>query len=422
MKSVYIRGNRPLYGEVPVQGSKNAALPIMAAALLVPGVSILKNCPRIADVDCMCAILDGIGCSVRCRDDEIRIDASQPSSGRLPAEYVSRMRSSVMLMGPLLGRVGEVWLAHPGGCVIGDRPVDIHIRGLERMGAVFREEEGMLHASASRLKGCVFRLAFPSVGATENLIMAAVAAQGDTCLENCAMEPEIGWLCRFLREAGADIRGNAGRILIRGGRRLHECSFPVPPDRIVAGTYLCACLSAGGEVRLKNSPTEENRALEELAARMGARVRAGEGGTTVSCRLPLVSPGTIVTGSHPGFPTDLQSPMLAVLSRVSGESRLRETIFNGRFRVVEELNRMEAGIRVQEDTAFIPGLRRLQGTRVRASELRGGAALVLAGLGAEGETVVENGYFIDRGYEDICRDLRLLGADIRAEETQMDCF
>ncbi|HJC24204.1 MAG TPA: UDP-N-acetylglucosamine 1-carboxyvinyltransferase [Candidatus Eisenbergiella merdavium] len=414
MKSVYIRGNASLYGEVTIQGSKNAALPIMAAALLVPGVCVLRNCPRIADVEYMCRILESIGCRVDREGREIRIDAAQLSDSRLPREYVTRMRSSVMLMGPLLGRLGEVSLSHPGGCVIGDRPIDLHVKTLSRMGAACRDDGTQLSASVSGLRGTSLRLDYPSVGATENVIMAAVTADGVTCLENCAQEPEIGWLCDFLIHCGAQIeKKSPGRLLIRGQTGLHPCTYTIPADRIVAGTYLCACLAAGGEALLKGAPEGENEALERTARRMGAGLERRQDSLLVKRTGPLLSPGEVETGSFPAFPTDLQSPLLVAMAQAEGESSMRETVFNGRFGVVEELNRMGAGIEVQKDTARVPGGRRLAGGRVRAAELRGGAALVIAGLCAQGETLVENRSYVDRGYEDICRDLRLLGACVQ---------
>lgn len=413
MKSIYISGNAPLYGEATIQGSKNAALPIMAAALLIPGISVLKNCPHIADVEYMCRILETIGCIVEWDKNEVRIDATAVKTSRLPEEYVTMMRSSVMLMGPMLGRIGEVSLHYPGGCVIGDRPIDIHLKALERLGVRYSDSEQELEAQAFRLTGTDVSLEFPSVGATENLIMAAAAAEGITRIQGSALEPEIVSLCAFLRAAGADIRGEeTGCITVAGGRKLHPCCFTIPSDRIVAGTYICACLAAGGEIFLKNSPPGQLTAMEDVAVRMGCRLRRSPEGLFLQRRGILFSPGFVETRSYPGFPTDLQSPLLVALSLAEGESALRETIFNGRFGVVDELNKMGTDIVVRKDTACIPGSRRLSGHHVTASELRGGAALVVAGLCAEGMTEVENRYFIDRGYEDICRDLSQLGADI----------
>ena len=382
MKSIYISGNAPLYGEATIQGSKNAALPIMAAALLIPGISVLKNCPHIADVEFMCRILETIGCIVVWDKNEVRIDASAVKTSRLPEEYVTTMRSSVMLMGPMLG-------------------------------VCYSDSEQELEAQAVRLNGTDISLEFPSVGATENLIMAATAAEGITCIHGSALEPEIISLCAFLRAAGADIRGEeTGCITVVGGRKLHPCCFTVPSDRIVAGTYMCACLAAGGEIFLRNVPRGQLTAMEDVAIRMGCNLRRGQDGMLIRRCGVLFSPGCVETRSYPGFPTDLQSPLLVALSLAEGKSALRETIFNGRFGVVDELNKMGTGILVKGDVACVPGGRRLSGCHVTASELRGGAALVVAGLCADGMTEVANRYFIDRGYEDICRDLSQLGADI----------
>ena len=421
VESMTICGGTPLYGAVTIQGSKNAALPVMAAAVLIPGVSVLKNCPRIADVDCMCKILSHIGCRIMRQGDEISIDASSLTDTCLPEKYVTGMRSSVMLMGPILARVGEVSLHYPGGCVIGDRPIDIHLKALEALGVYCEDRGEELYACAERMCGSRICLKFPSVGATENAIMAAVAAEGITIIENCAIEPEIRWLCEFLCRAGADISfENKDRtvIRIRGGCSLHSCRFEIPSDRIVAGTYLCACLAAGGEVLLQKSPADENTAMECVAERMGAKLRRTPDGLLISVKEELCSPGMIETASYPGFPTDLQSPLLPALAAAQGRSILQENIFNGRFRVVEELNRMGAGIQVTGNRAVIPGGRKLTGARVAAGELRGGAALVVAGLCAEGKTIVDNCFFIERGYEDICRDLRQLGA--MAEKEYID--
>lgn len=414
MDKIVVSGGGSLDGEVRVHGSKNAALPIMAAAVLVPGISVLENVPRIADVECMCALLQRIGCKAAWQGEELLIDAGSCTASHLPREYVTRMRSSVMLMGPVLGRLGEVSLSYPGGCVIGDRPIDLHLSLLRGLGVVCRDGPEGLYARAGRMRGGRLGLPFPSVGATENAVMAAVAAEGATVLTGCAREPEIHWLCEFLRQAGADIREDGeGVILIQGGRRLHSCRFRIPSDRIVAGTYLCACLAAGGSVHLKGAVPEENGALLETARRMGASLRRTGEGLWVSRKGKLLTPGSVATAGYPGFPTDLQSPLLAAMAGAEGEGRVRETVFSDRFRAVQELNRMGAGIRVEENEAYLPGGRRLKGANVLAQELRGGAALVVAAVAAEGTTVVGNRHFIERGYEDICRDLRQLGAQCR---------
>lgn len=417
MGFIQIQGGSPLGGEVSVQGSKNAALPVMAASVLVPGVTTLTNCPDILDVACMCEILKCVGAKVNRQKDVITIDASEITQQRLPGRYVTRMRSSVVLAGAMLGRCREIELNYPGGCVIGDRPIDMHIRALSQLGAEFREDGDCLHGSAPCLKGAAVRLPFPSVGATQNAVMAAVLAEGSTVLYGCAQEPEVRALCSFLNGAGARILGGgSGCIRVEGVKRLHESVYDIEADRIVAGTYLIGVLAAGGRAFLKNAPAGQLDSVCRLLVSMGARIEAGPDGILVERAGKIESPKAVETGVYPAFPTDLQSPLLVALCRAERESSLTERIFNGRFVVAEELNRMGAGILVEGNCAHLVGRARLSGKRVTARELRGGAALVLAGICAAGETRVENRHFIDRGYEDIVRDLRGLGANIGGEK------
>ncbi|MDO4293021.1 MAG: UDP-N-acetylglucosamine 1-carboxyvinyltransferase [Eubacteriales bacterium] len=416
MDAIWIEGNRTLSGEVTVQGSKNAALPVLAATLLVPGVTRLLNCPEISDVSCMCEILRHMGARVERRGKEVTVDASELTGCRILPEHAVRMRSSVILAGALLGRCREAFFFQPGGCVIGDRPIDMHLWALGRLGVFFSGREGEIRAQALRLRGAFVRLPFPSVGVTQNAVLAAVGAEGTTRLTNCAREPEIGALCRFLRGAGADVREEGGgEIRVEGGRPLHASTFWIDADRIVAGTYLAGVLAAGGKAFLRQAPWYELKAALKAARRMGAVVRTESHGLYVERTGRLLSPGELVTGVYPAFPTDLQSPFLAAMCLAEGKSSIRERIFNGRFGVAGQLNRMGADIRIGGDRAFVPGGRRLSGCRVAAGELRGGAALTVAGLCAQGRTVVENCHFIRRGYEDIVRDLKELGADIGNE-------
>lgn len=413
MSCIQIKGGRPFRGEVLIQGSKNAALPIMAACVLVPGVTVLQNCPDISDVDCMCQILRCVGVEIRRQEDVLFLDASCITSHCLPEEYVTRMRSSVILTGAMLGRCREISLYYPGGCVIGDRPIDLHLRALEKLGACFAANGRSLTATAPALTGSRIRLPFPSVGATENVILAAVAAKGTTYVDGCATEPEIVALCEFLKGAGAKIGGiGSGSLVIEGTKRLSESCYRVEPDRIVAGTYLLGTLAAGGDVFLRGAPQSQMESVLEVSRRMGAELALQKEGIRVVRTGKLAGVGSICTGVYPGFPTDLQSPMLVALCRATGESRLTETIFNGRLAVAAELNRMGAGIRVEGSDAYLSGQRQLTGCSVTARELRGGAALVLAGACARGMTKIENRQFIDRGYEDIVRDLQSLGVDI----------
>lgn len=425
MDSIQICGEVPLYGQLKVQGSKNAALPILAATVLVPGVSVLHNCPVIEDVRLMCKLLETVGCVVSWERNTVIVDASCVRSVQMPAEYVEKMRSSVIFMGAMLGRTGEISLKYPGGCVIGKRPIDLHLKAMEQLGVETVQGEDGIDAKVLKLLGSTITFPIPSVGATENTVLAAVNAEGTTVLENAAKEPEIGALCGFLRQAGADIRGDgSGAIRILGKRPLHGCEYEIPADRIVAGTYLLAVMAAGGEICLQGAGKEELTALFMVLERMGAELCFAQGGngknegSCIWCKRQgaLLSAGSVVTKSYPGYPTDLQSPMLAVMALAGGSSTMTETIFENRFRVVEELNRMGAHISVEERTAFVPGGRQLFGAEVTAGELRGGAALVLAGLAARGVTSVYGRKYIDRGYENIVRDLRTLGAKVFYEE------
>lgn len=413
MDFIQIQGGVPFCGEVSVQGSKNAALPVMAACVLVPGITTLKNCPDISDVSCMCEILRHVGAKVIRQEKTLTIDTTCITQHKLPVQYVTRMRSSVVLAGAMLGRCREIEMAYPGGCVIGDRPIDMHIRALGQLGARFTEEENSLYACVGCLKGTKVALPFPSVGATQNAVMAAVLAQGTTEISGCAREPEVRALCDFLNGAGAKISGGGSTFIrVEGVSKLHESTYTVEPDRIVAGTYLVGTLAAGGSAFLRNAPAGQLESVCHLAGKMGAHLRADRKGIFVERTGALCAPEAVETGTYPAFPTDLQSPFLVALCQAQSQSRLYERIFNGRLAVVGELNRMGACIHVDRDCAAMEGSACLTGCSVMARELRGGAALVLAGACAQGTTLVHNRHFIDRGYEDIVRDLQGLGVNI----------
>ncbi len=415
MDSIHICGGYPLYGETRIQGSKNAVLPILAATVLVDGVSTLKNCPDIADVRCMVRLLESVGCSVERRGGQIRVDAGCIRETGLPREYVTRMRSSVVMMGALLGRMGKVTISYPGGCVIGKRPIDMHLQSFARLGVELKEEGDTLTAQAKCLQGGLIRLAFPSVGATENSILAAVLAQGETQIENVAREPEIDALCGFLCCAGADISrtGEDGSTLsIRGGNTLHSCCYHIPADRIVAGTYLLGCMAAGGRICLKEAEPRELTALLEVIEGMGGRFSYGQNTLTLTAPKRPQALSHVCTAVYPGYPTDLQSQLVAALALAEGESVVEETVFENRFRVVPELVRMGACIRIKGNRAIVKGVASLHGSRVRAMELRGGAALCMAALAAKGESWIDDRHFIDRGYEALEQDIRNLGGRI----------
>lgn len=413
MDSIHIYGGNFLRGETRIQGSKNAVLPILAASLLIKGTCVIKNCPRIADVYHMQNLLQELGCFVSWAGSTVTVNAFHVNDRRMSGESVTRMRSSVMLLGAVLGRLGEVTMAYPGGCVIGSRPIDIHLSALRQMGVEIEEQERLFTAKAKGLQGAEIRLPFPSVGATENVVLAAVTAEGTTVLKNAAREPEIVALCGFLTEAGAEIEGIGEDCLkIKGVNELHEAKYRVPADRIVAGTYLTAALAAGGSIFLENAPAEQMKALLTAAEGMGACVTVNEEGVGVDVIHRLKAVPYLKTEVHPGFPTDLQSPLMAALSVAQGQSVIEESIFENRFRIVDDLAQMGADIEVVKNKAYINGVEALKGADVEAEELRGGAALVVAGLAAEGKSVVRNRHFIERGYENICKDLRNLGADI----------
>ncbi|MCM1045342.1 MAG: UDP-N-acetylglucosamine 1-carboxyvinyltransferase [Candidatus Gastranaerophilales bacterium] len=417
MDSIHIQGGVPLQGRVCIQGSKNAALPVLAASLLTKETSCIRNCPRIADVYRMVSLLKSLGCKVVWEDGGVRVNPVCVCRGEMPKDAIMGMRSSLCLLGAMLGRCNEVVMEYPGGCVIGERPIDLHLDALKKMGVQFVEESGRLHAKAlSGLHGA--KIVFPavSVGATENVVLAAVLAEGDTEVFGAALEPEVTTLCRYLQCCGAVIEGvGTDRLQITGrcGRVLHGAEFRIPSDRIVAGTYLFGCIATGGSVFLEGAPNDQMESVLSVAEEMGSQCDLVKEGVYIqSPRKPLL-PSGIRTEPYPGFPTDLQSMALAAMTIGEGSCLIEETIFEDRFRVVEPLVQMGADIVVQDShRVIVKGVPRMKGTLVEARELRGGAALVLAGLLAEGTTQVCGVTYIDRGYENICKDLRELGARI----------
>lgn len=420
MDSIHVQGGRSLSGEISVQGSKNAVLPIMAAAVLVKGVTVLKNCPDITDVRCMIKLLQSIGCLVEYTGDSLTIDARQITSHTLPHEYVKKMRSSIILMGALLGRTGKVALNYPGGCVIGKRPIDLHLEAFAEMGIRLEQTDEKLEAAAHRIRGNEICLRMASVGATENVILAAVLAEGTTILKNAAREPEIAALCDFLIRCGAGLYRSAKGdvIVIEGVRALHSCEYRIPFDRIVAGTYLFGTMAAGGNICLRDICADQLGQVLAVIRIMGGNVVCTRDAVCLQApSRPLPVP-YVRTAVYPGFPTDLQSPLMAALCRADGHSLLEETIFENRLRIVPELQKMGAQIMVNGRQAKIEGTGCLCGACVKAEELRGGAALVMAGLAAQGETVIYGREFINRGYEDIRRDIVSLGGSLFYEETE----
>ncbi len=415
MEYLEIKGGSPLCGEIRIQGSKNAALPILSAAVLHRGITVLRNCPKIIDVTYMLEILRDFGCHVDWEGEDLVIDASSLSSCQVAECYGRQMRSSIMLLGSLLGRMKSAVVSYPGGCVIGARPIDIHLGALKQFGAVFTEEPAGLRAVCQKPKGARICLPFPSVGATENVILLAVLAEGTTILENAAREPEIGELCRFLNSMGAEIQGmGTSCLVIEGGRQLHDTEFTIMPDRIVAGTYLLMTAAAGGRVCLRDVPVEQLGSVLDAASEMGVCQRARGRDLEVWSTGRLKAVGELSTRPYPGFPTDLQSPLLAALASAEGTSVVKETIFEARFKIVEDLQRMGACIRVEGQSAAVEGVKYLHGEELTARELRGGAALVLAAVTAQGTSRVLQYHYIARGYENIIRDLQSVGVVVQS--------
>lgn len=416
---IFIEGGHKLKGNVQIQGSKNAALPMMAASLLHRGVSVLKGCPRIADVFCMEEILQNLGAVTWWEDHDLYLDCTKADKTEVPFSFTGRMRSSVILLGALLGRNKKGSLGYPGGCVIGKRPIDMHLLVLESLGARIQEVAGQLSAECERMKGTEFSFPKRSVGATQQGILGAVLAKGETVLENCACEPEISWLCHYLRTMGAQITGDGtGRICVSGVEGLRGGSSWVPPDRIVAGTYICAAAITRSEITLTGPPEGELDSFLEVYRKIGGQYQVN-GGTLEVNGKNAVRPAVLVeTEIYPGFPTDLQAPLMAVLTGAQGQSTIRENIFDRRFGSAFQMKKMGADISVSGNQAIIRGGKTLKGTQVQAGDLRGGAALLIAALMAEGETCVTGAGFISRGYEHICEDLRTLGCRIWQPETE----
>ncbi|MFO1223840.1 MAG: UDP-N-acetylglucosamine 1-carboxyvinyltransferase [Burkholderiaceae bacterium] len=417
MDKLLIRGGRRLQGEVSISGAKNAALPGLCAALLSPAPVTLANVPRLQDVATTLKLLRHMGVNAErsaAHPDQVQIDASRIASPEAPYELVKTMRASILVLGPLLARCGEARVSLPGGCAIGSRPVDQHIQGLRAMGADIRVEHGYILARAQRLRGASITTDMVTVTGTENLMMAATLAEGETVLENAAQEPEVADLARLLIAMGARIEGHGNsRVRIRGVAALHAPAAPhrVIPDRIETGTFLCAVTACGGDVLLRDADPSLLEAVIERLREAGATIDAAPGGIRVRAtgRPRAVS---IRTSEYPAFPTDMQAQFMAVDAIADGAATIVETIFENRFMHVNELLRLGANIEVDGRTALVRGVPRLSGAAVMATDLRASASLVIAALVAEGETRVDRIYHLDRGYERMEDKLRALGADI----------
>lgn len=402
----------PLHGEVRISGAKNSALKLMAATVVAPGRHVLRNVPRISDVDWMAEVLRSLGVEVAWEGDELVLDTSGDVLARAPVELVERMRASTALLGPLLSRCGEAHMALPGGDDFGGRPIDLHLQSLEALGATFDLDDGVVVGHAPRLRGTRIDLEYPSVGATENLMLAAVRAEGRTVIDNAAREPEIADLASFLNRMGAKVLGaGSPTITVEGVDELRPVEHPVVADRIEAATYLCALGAAGGEIRLIGARDDHMTTLIRQLGLIGVRVAPDRDGLWAMRREPLRA-ASVATLPYPGLPTDVLPMMVALLSVAEGTSYATENLFSGRFRYVAELREMKARIEVEGHHMVIEGVERLTGADVTAADIRAGAALVVAALAAEGPTTIGQAGHLDRGYDDLDGKLSALGVKV----------
>jgi UDP-N-acetylglucosamine 1-carboxyvinyltransferase len=411
MDAIRIRGGKRLEGTIKVSGAKNAALPILCATLLSEGESLLRNVPRLRDIDTTAALLRFLGREVDCAPPEVRVSGGADGRPEAPYELVKQMRASVMVLGPLLARHGRAKVSLPGGCQIGTRPVDQHLKGLEALGATISLERGYIVASCPRLRGGEVVFDMPTVTGTENLMMAAALAKGRTTLVNAAKEPEVEELGRVLNKMGAVVTGAGTDVIeIEGKDELAPFDHAIIADRIEAGTYMVAAAITGGDVLLENAPLEDMESTVFVLKRMGVEI-AREGTATRVRRSGPLKPIRVTTEPHPGFPTDMQAQLMVLATMAEGTSTITETIFENRFMHVPELGRMGADIETHAKTAIVRGPSKLQGAQVMATDLRASASLVIAGLVAEGETEVLRVYHLDRGYESMEEKLAAAGAD-----------
>lgn len=413
MEKIIVRGGKRLSGTVKVEGAKNAVLPVIAASLLASeGKSIIRNVPTLSDVYTIGEVLRHLNAKVEFNNKTILVDASNELNIEAPFEYVRKMRASVLVMGPLLARQGKARVALPGGCAIGSRPIDLHLKGFEAMGAKVKVENGFIEAKADQLTGAKIYLDFPSVGATQNIMMAAALAKGTSTIENCAKEPEIVDLANYLNAMGASVKGaGTGTIRIEGVEKLYGADHTIIPDRIEAGTFMVAAAITGGNVLVEGAVPEHLSSVISKLEEMNVTIIEEDNGLRVIGPEKLKAVD-IKTMPHPGFPTDMQSQMMALLVCAQGTSVITETVFENRYMHAEEFRRMNSEIKIEGRSVIISGPSKLQGAEVAATDLRAGAALIIAGLVADGYTRVTELKHLDRGYLDFHHKLRALGADI----------
>lgn len=416
MAYLEVTGGRKLYGQLKIQGSKNAVLPILAASLLTDGEVIIKNCPDISDVSCMIALLENIGVKIRRQEQVVVIQGGKFIENSMDCELIGKMRASVMLVAPVLTRTGSIQFSYPGGCSIGKRPIDLHLDALKKMNVEFSEDIQYISGQTTGLYGEKIFFPFVSVGATEQVILAAVLAKGTTVIQNAAREPEIIILCDFLKKMGARISGAGTDIIcIEGVPCLHGVEYTIPSDRIVTGTYMAAVAVCKGEVILEQNCQEHMRMVTALYGKMGLQVRIEKERMICKSLQRMRNITCIKTSGYPGFPTDMQSVFFSVMAKGRGIGSIQEEIFESRYACINELKKMGADITIKGKVGWIRGVEELYGSDVYAGDLRGGAALVVAGLGAQGRSRIYCPEYIERGYEKIVWNLRSIGADIREQ-------
>ncbi len=414
MDKLIVTGKKAIHGEVTISGAKNAVLPIIVGALLAEDITVLHDVPKLSDVATIKEVLEILGAKITFENHTMTIDSRDLNNWDAPYNYVQKMRASVLIMGPLLARLGKAKISMPGGCAIGTRPIDLHLKGLEALGADIQINHGDMNAvvPGGKLKGNRIYLDFPSVGATEHIMMAATTAEGTTVIENAAEEPEIVDLANFLNSMGANVRGAGTNVIkIEGVEKLHGTTYTIIPDRIEAGSYMIAAAITGGDLMVKNVIIDH---IKPLIAKMiecgieiieeGSNLRVRSNG-----RLKAVD---IKTMPYPGFPTDMQAQFMALMTVAEGTSVFTETVFENRFMHADELRRMGANIKIDGRNAIVEGVSRLTGCKVKATDLRAGAALIIAALAAEGQTEITELQYIDRGYEDLIEKFQTIGADI----------
>ncbi len=415
MPKLLICGTKKLEGEIQIHGAKNSTLPLMAASLICGGQCVLHNCPSLSDVDTTIRILRHLGCSVEREAGTVTIDPTTADHFDIPDHLMREMRSSIIFLGAIVSRTGKASLSFPGGCELGPRPIDLHLSSLRKMGVVIEEDHGCLNCTAPEgMKGAVITLSFPSVGATENIIIAAANARGETVIHNAAREPEICDLADFLNSCGAKIRGaGGGTVFIEGVEKLSGCEHTVIPDRIAAATYLAAAAATGSTLTVSHIVPDHLEPVVPVLEESGCELAIGRQSIRISAPERLHRVKSVRTMPYPGFPTDAQAPVMAMVTKADGTSMFVENIFESRYKHVGELLRLGANIKVEGRVAVVDGVERLSGASVEATDLRGGAALVVAALAAQGVTEITGLHHLDRGYENIEKNLAMLGADIR---------